>query len=129
MISMFELRRLTKTIKRYIHFFQYEQEEFRDNIDFYIEDTKKQIIYINSYISSVQNKLDELYKVNIHLYSINPIFVLKPLVFIVQKLLEKIIDIRIFYSSFTNTFSFPIIHLKISKISSVTYICPQLLFS
>lgn len=77
-----------------MHFFQYEQEEFRDNIDFYIEDTKKQIIYINSYISSVQNKLDELYKANIHLYSITPIFVLKPFVFIFRKLLEKIIDIR-----------------------------------
>ena len=92
--TMMKLRRLTKTIKRYMHFFQYEQEEFRDNIDFYIEDTKKQIFYTNSYISSTQNKLDKLYKVNVHLYSINPTFVLKPFVFIVQKLLEKIIDIK-----------------------------------
>ena len=91
---MMKLRRLTKAIKRYMHFFQYEQEEFRDNIDFYIEDTKKQIFYTNSYISSTQNKLEKLYKVNVHLYSINPTFVLKPFVFIVQKLLEKIIDIK-----------------------------------
>lgn len=91
---MIKLRRLTKTIKRYMYFFQCNQEEFRDNIDFYIEDVQRQIFHTNSYLSSTQNKLDELYKVNIQLYSINPIFVLKPFVFIVQKLLEKIIAIR-----------------------------------
>ena len=92
--TMMKLRRLTKKIKRYMYFFQCKQEEFRDNIDFYIEDVQKQIFYTNLYLSATQNKLDELYKVNVHLYSINPIFVLKPFVFIFRKLLEKIIDIK-----------------------------------
>ena len=93
-ISMFKLRRLAKLVKKYVFLFQYQPEEFRDNIDFYIEDSKEQIIYATSYISSTQNKLDELYKVNMRLSSLNSIFVLKPFTFVTIKLLKKWIDVK-----------------------------------
>ena len=93
-ISMFKLRRLAKLVKKYVYLFQYQPEEFRDNIDFYIEDSKEQIIYATSYISSTQNKLDELYKVNMRLSSLNSIFVLKPFTFVTIKLLKKWIDVK-----------------------------------
>lgn len=91
---MFKLRRLAKLVKKYVYLFQYQPEEFRDNIDFYIEDSKEQIIYATSYISSTQNKLDELYKVNMRLSSLNSIFVLKPFTFVTIKLLKKWIDVK-----------------------------------
>ena len=37
---MFELRRLEKTVNKYLYFFENEQEEFRNNIDLYIDDLK-----------------------------------------------------------------------------------------
>ena len=78
---MFELRRLTKTIKRYLYFFQYEQEEFRNNIDLYIDDLKNLINYTDLYIFSTQEELDTLYKSNVDLYTLNPCFFIKTFYF------------------------------------------------
>ena len=89
---MFELRRLEKTVDKYLYFFEYEQEEFRYNIDLYIDDLKELINYTNLYISSTQEELDYLYKANIDLYVLNPMIVFKPLVFIITKILEKMIS-------------------------------------
>lgn len=91
---MFELRRLTKTIKRYLYFFQYEQEEFRNNIDLYIDDLKNLINYTDLYIFSTQEELDTLYKSNVDLYTLNPAFLLKPFIFIIMKILEKMMNNR-----------------------------------
>ncbi len=59
---MFELRRLTKTVKQYVYFFQ--------------------------------NELNRLYEANINLYVIEPVFLFKPFVFIIMKLLEKMMDTK-----------------------------------
>ena len=90
--SMFELRRLEKTVNKYLYFFENEQEEFRNNIDLYIDDLKELINYTDLYISSTQEELDALYKTNIDLYILTPTIVLKPLVFIIMKILEKMIN-------------------------------------
>ena len=91
---MFELRRLTKTVKQYIYFFQYNQEEFRENIDLYINDLENLIEYTVSYISTTQDELNTLYKANINLYTIESVFLFKPFVFIIMKLLEKMMDTK-----------------------------------
>ena len=91
-ISMFELRRLEKTVDRYLYFFENEQEEFRNDIDLYINDLKELINYTNLYISSTQEELDYLYKANIDLYVLNPTIMFRPLVFIIMKILEKMIS-------------------------------------
>ena len=93
-ISMFELRRLTKTVKQYIYFFQYNQEEFRENIDLYINDLENLIEYTDSYISTTQDELNTLYKANINLYTIESVFLFKPFVFIIMKLLEDRLDLE-----------------------------------
>lgn len=89
---MFELRRLEKTVDRYLYFFENEQEEFRNDIDLYINDLKELINYTNLYISSTQEELDYLYKANIDLYVLNPTIMFRPLVFIIMKILEKMIS-------------------------------------
>lgn len=91
-ISMFELRRLEKTVDRYLYFFENEQEEFKNDIDLYINDLKELINYTNLYISSTQEELDYLYKANIDLYVLNPTIMFRPLVFIIMKILEKMIS-------------------------------------
>lgn len=93
-ISMFELRRLAKTVKQYVYFFQNEPEEFKENIDLYINDLENLIKYTGSYISITQNELNRLYEANINLYVIEPVFLFKPFVFIIMKLLEKMMDTK-----------------------------------
>lgn len=91
---MFELRRLAKTVKQYVYFFQNEPEEFKENIDLYINDLENLIKYTGSYISITQNELNRLYEANINLYVIEPVFLFKPFVFIIMKLLEKMMDTK-----------------------------------
>ena len=91
---MMKLRRLTKMIKRYIHFFQYEQEEFRDNIDFHLDNLEQLIINTNLYISSTQKELADLYKANNNLYTLTPMFVFKPFIFIVKTIFKKRIEVK-----------------------------------
>ena len=91
---MFELRRLTKTVKQYVYFFQNEPEEFKENIDLYINDLENLIKYTDSYILITQNELNSLYEANINLFSIEPFVVFKPFVFIIMKLLEKMMNIK-----------------------------------
>ena len=93
-ISMFELRRLTKIVKQYVYFFQNEPEEFKENIDFYINDLKNLIEYTGSYILITQNELNSLYEANINLFALESFVLFKPFVFIIMKLLEKMMNTK-----------------------------------
>lgn len=93
-ISMFELRRLTKIVKQYVYFFQNEPEEFKENIDFYINDLKNLIEYTDSYILTTQNELNSLYEANINLFALESFVLFKPFVFIFMKLLEKMMNTK-----------------------------------
>ena len=93
-ISMFELRRLTKIVKQYVYFFQNEPEEFKENIDFYINDLKNLIEYTGSYILTTQNELNSLYEANINLFALESFVLFKPFVFIIMKLLEKMMNTK-----------------------------------
>ena len=91
---MFELRRLTKIVKQYVYFFQNEPEEFKENIDFYINDLKNLIEYTGSYILTTQNELNSLYEANINLFALESFVLFKPFVFIIMKLLEKMMNTK-----------------------------------
>lgn len=89
---MFELRRLDKTVKTYMYFFKNEPEEFKENIDFYIDDLTNLMHYTNFFISSEQDELNNLYIANINLFILNPIFLFKPFVFILMKIMEMMMN-------------------------------------
>lgn len=91
---MFELRRLTKIVKQYVYFFQNEPEEFKENIDFYINDLKNLIEYTGSYVLTTQNELNSLYEANINLFALESFVLFKPFVFIIMKLLEKMMNTK-----------------------------------
>ncbi len=119
---MMELRRLKKTVKKYLYYFQNEPEEFRDHIDLYIDDLKNLINYTNDFISSTQEELEKLYTANIDLFSLNPAFVLKPFVFILMRIMEKMMDNRskhIFIVRRYNKF----FKNSLERLESMKYLC------
>ena len=66
--------------KWYKNLFEKLREEFKENIDFYINDLKNLIEYTGSYILTTQNELNSLYEANINLFALESFVLFKPFV-------------------------------------------------